>query len=149
MTSCKRLMGIFCALCMLFSICGSAFAAESYSPNNARIVGTQFDATSNAHDISLNTSASNTHIKVWVYAESGSLNASIVDKDGNTVTGGSNVTLISGSKDDSTIFWITRDDSYTGDYYLHVRGLNGSNAKGWYNCVGGTQFESLIIEAAM
>lgn len=136
----KKFVSVLCAISMILAVSVSAFAAEAnpqavegYTLDGARVVGTQFTASTRWKSIPLEIGSSVTSIKVWVHCESGSMNVRIVDEDGTVIK--PTQTLIAGSETPYFEYWFDRSSSYSGDYYLEVRGNNGYSATGWYNWV--------------
>ena len=143
----KKFVSVLCAISMILAMSVSAFAAETAGTNNqeievpdspealdtGRIVGVQFFAGAEWDNIPLGVQENVKNIKLWVYCESGTMDVIVVDGNGKQIR--EKQTLVSGSEDDDFVKHFVRDESYTGDYYLQVRGQNGYPASGWYHCI--------------
>lgn len=146
MKNAKKFLGVFCAVCMVLATAVSASAAEYSvpadeviiadsveSPEGARIVGVKFTATSEWNLIDLEVGPEVNRVKIWVYSETGSMDVKIVDENGDSIK--TQQTLIAGSDDPSFVYYFNRDASYTGTYYLKVRGTDSYTASGWYHWI--------------
>lgn len=67
---------------------------------------------------------------VTVSCELGTIDAQIIDEDGETIR--KKQTLIADSEDPSFTMHIRREEGYTGSYLVKMRGQNGFPAAGWY-----------------
>lgn len=94
------------------------------------IVGNHF-SVSGGNYLPFNIVSSKQYTKIWVRCDSGSnIQAKVTDEQGNTVTGGQVKTIKAGNDD---YFYITRENGYTGNYKLCIRGLESTPASGWYH----------------
>lgn len=76
------------------------------------------------------------YLKVWIYCESGSVQVSIVDENGNTVSGCEVQALQSGiAGGDSYVFWAELDDSEEEEHYLKLTSESDDCAAVWFNFV--------------
>lgn len=130
MKAIKKAIAAICTLCMLLAISCTAFAANYVLADG----NVQFTADSNWKNIHLDIGSDVEDIKLWVLCESGTMDVKVVDDNGDTISGGKTLTLVSGSTDPSYIYYFSRD-GYTGDYYLSVREHNSDGAGGWYHWV--------------
>ena len=113
---------------------------EAVSPY---ITGNKYSVTGRAYvDFTIRSTKPCT--KIWVNCQTGDgIQIKITDEDGNIIQG-TDITTLEPSES-GTLFYITRPDGYDGYYKLCIKGLNGSNASGWYNYTQGDSMNELRI----